>query len=203
VARFVAAAQARYHCASRATPLKRRSVGRLMNARISLVVVLLLPFVGVTVASEPFRLTVVPTSSHAATQAISMAAAQPRTFFVVLTNTSKGPEPVWETWNSWGYRSILFELRLPDGTQRTVSKKQQVFTRNFPSTFSIPPGGHQVYPIQLDSSWDNLPAFLAAGQATVTLKAIYEVVPSKDAGDLHVWIGRVESPSYTLTLQHW
>jgi hypothetical protein len=179
------------------------SVERLMNARISSVVVLLLAIVAVAVASEPFRLTVVPTSSHAATQSISIAAAKPRTFFVVLTNISKRREPVWETWNSWGYRSISFELSLPDGTQRTVSKKQQGFTKNFPSTFSIPPGGHQVYPIQLDSSWNNLPAFLAAGQTTVTLKAIYEVGPSKDAGDLHVWIGRVESPSYTLTLQHW
>jgi hypothetical protein len=178
------------------------SVGRLMNARISAVAVLLLVSVSAA-ASDPFRIAVVPTSSQAALQTIETSSTHLRTFFVVLTNISAERQPVWETWNSWGYRSISFELSLPDGTRRIVTKKQQGFTKNFPSTFSIPPGGQQVYPIRLDSSWDSLPAFPSTGETTVTLKAIYEVAASKEAGDSHVWIGRVASPSCTLTLRHW
>jgi hypothetical protein len=68
----------------------------------------------------------------------------------VFTNVSSEPQAVWEYWNSWGYQTISFELTTVGGKRFLVSKPQEDFTRNFPSTFLIEPGEHQVYAIPLD-----------------------------------------------------
>ena len=43
-------------------------------------------------------------------------------FYVVLSNISRKPQPVWETWNSWGSRSISFELTMPEGQKILISE---------------------------------------------------------------------------------
>jgi len=158
----------------------------------------------------PFTLSIVPTSSGAKGGSICSAKKQPPSFYVVLTNISGHPQPTWETWCSWGYFTISFEFTTSDGKHILVTKRGIDWTKNFPDTFLIPPGEHQVYPIQLDSEWNNLPIFEKASDKPVTLKAVYEVSSTQDitsarqAAKYNVWIGRVESPSYTLILaQDW
>jgi hypothetical protein len=58
----------------------------------------------------------------------------PRDFYVLLSNVSKQPQTVWEDWNSWGYQAISFELTTADGKKHVLSKRQQDFTKNYPST---------------------------------------------------------------------
>jgi hypothetical protein len=174
-----------------------------MGARIWPIAVLLLAVGGSAAAGEPFRVALVPSRSHGTELGISTAAKDPDTFFVVLTNVSQKSEAVWETGNGWGYRVISFELTLPDGTIHHISKTSKAFTRNFPSTFIIPAAGEQVYPIQLDSSWDKLPIFPSAGETRATIRAIYEVGTSKEARQHDVWVGRLVSPNYVLKLRHW
>jgi hypothetical protein len=77
---------------------------------------------------------------------------------VVLTNVAKEPQAAWETWNSWGYQAIRFEVTTPDGRKTVVSPRMQDFTRNFPSTFLVQPGEHCVYPIALDEWWEAIRA---------------------------------------------
>jgi hypothetical protein len=162
-------------------------------------------------ASPPFRVSIVPTSSEATDRSITTAPHNPDRFYVVLTNVSAKPQPVFETWNSWGYRSITFELVL-NGKKHLITKEEQSFSRNFPSTFEIPPGEAIVYPIQLDSSWEGLPVLKddhccptteVGGAVRIQLTAVYEVESSVDAAKQKVWVGRIRSPTHELTLRWW
>jgi len=168
--------------------------------------IVLLAFAG-TLASEapkvPFSLSIVPTNSSGEVGSITMAQSKARDFYVVLTNVSKDPQPVWESWNSWGYQNISFELMTTEGRKFVLTTRQQDFTRNFPSTFLIQPGEHLVYAIRLDKWWEVRPTLPKSDEMPITLKAIYDVSPTPEAAQYKVWIGRVESRSYKLTLRQW
>lgn len=150
----------------------------------------------------PFTLSIVPTTSRSDSRVITIAATKPDEFYVVLTNISTAPQLVWEYWNSWGYQTISFEFMLDRNQRIIVSKRPQDFTKNFPSTFMIPPGDHKVYAIRLDREWDTI-AIPKSSEAPVTLKAIYQVSQTPEASTYNVWIGRVESSSCKLTLRQW
>lgn len=102
----------------------------------------------------PFSLWIVPVRSQRSGGTIEMAKSKAREFYVVLTNVSGEPRDVGETWNSWGYRTILFEITTASGKTFVVSKREYNFTVNFPATFYIAPGEHQIYAIQLGNSWE-------------------------------------------------
>jgi hypothetical protein len=72
----------------------------------------------VVLVPPPFTLSIVPGRSGD----ITMAKKNPNEFYVVLTNVSGLSQPVWESWNSWGYRAISFELTTTDGKKFVVSK---------------------------------------------------------------------------------
>jgi hypothetical protein len=87
----------------------------------------------------PFTLAIVPSKSSSDARSITLAEKQPDEFYVVLTNVSKEAQLVWEYWNSWGYQTLSFEITLSTGQKTIVSKRPEVFTVNFPSTFLISP----------------------------------------------------------------
>jgi hypothetical protein len=157
------------------------------------------------VQTAPFSLAVVPTTSFGEKfgSSITMAHSKPRDFYVVLTNTSKEPQAVWEDWNSWGYQAVSFEMMTADGKKYLVSKRQQIFTVNFPSAFLIEPGGHQVYSIRLDIQWESRPPIPKTEEMPITLRAIYEVSPTPESARYKVWTGRIESHIYNLILKQW
>lgn len=156
---------------------------------------------------SPFVVSVVPRRSQDDSLGfgIAMAKKSPGTFYVILSNVSNEPQRAFEAWNSWGYQAVSFDVRSGTGQTFTISKKQQDFTRNFASTFLIPPGEHMVYPITLDRWWDVAPPLPIADETplAITIKAIYEVRASPEAAKESVWVGRVESKSYHFTLSHW
>jgi hypothetical protein len=154
--------------------------------------------IGVVLDRPPFSLSVVPGRSG-----ITLAKKKPDEFYVVLANVSGVPQVVWESWNSWGYRAISFELTMADGTKFVLSKKQEEFTRNFPSTFVVAPGEYQVYPIKLDEWWETHPTLPKRDEMPITLKVVYEVTPTPEATQYKVWTGRVESHSYNFSLRQW
>ena len=144
----------------------------------------------------PFSVSIVPGRSG-----ITIARAKPDEFYVVLTNFSAAPQPVWETWNTWGYQTISFELVTADGKRYGISRRQEGFTRNFPSTFLIKPGENQVFAIRLDNRWEIRPSLPKKDEMPITLKAIYQIAPTPEATETKVWTGRVESHSYTFQLR--
>ncbi len=153
-------------------------------------------------AGQPFTLSVVPSRSSAQGGTITIADDKPDEFYVVLSNTSKDAQRVFESWNSWGYQTVSFEFVTPDGKKTVVSKRPQDFTRNFPSTFLIPPGEHQVYAIRLDKWWEARPILTARAETQITLKAIYQVSATPESTKEKVWTGRVESKAYNLVLKY-
>ena len=132
-----------------------------------------------------------------------MARRMPRDFYVVLTNNSQETQAVWESWNSWGYQAISFELTTKEGKKFVVSRRQQDFTRNFRSTFLVKPGEHQVFAIRLDEQWETHPTLPKRDEMSVTLKAVYEVPPTAEAIQYKVWTGRVESRLNNVTIGQW
>lgn len=157
-----------------------------------------------TVSAQPiFRVSIVPDQCGLDPCSISAARKDPATFYVVLTNQSDKPQLVWEAGNSWGYRSISFEITSSSGKTYVISKKEQRFTRNFPSTYSIPPGAQQVFPIELDDEWLGKPSHESAGTDRVTVKALFETKPSNEASTMGVGVSRISSQPYNLSLRHW
>ena len=126
-----------------------------------------------------------------------------RDFYVLLSNVFKRPQTVSEDWNSWGYQAISFELTTADGKKHVVSKRQQIFTENFPSTVVIEPGEHQVYVIHFDEWWEIHPPIPKTDEMSITLKAIYEVSPTPESAQYKVWTGRLESHDYKFFLRQW
>ena len=162
----------------------------------------------------PFTLSIVPTRSTSDLRFITIAADKPDEFYVVLTNISSEPQAVWETWNSWGGRTISFEFTFGNSPPVLVTRGPEIFTKNNPSTFLIPPGEHKVYPIRLDKWWDvrSIPKQSqsssccfpkSATEMPVSVKAIYEVPVTPEASTYHVWTGRIESRPYNVTLRQW
>jgi hypothetical protein len=169
---------------------------------LSLLVLTLLGIIRAADAKAPFTLDIVPSTSSVDARGITMAVKQPRVFYVVLTNVSNEPQAVWEYWNSWGYRTLSFKFTMSDGQRVVVSRQPETFTRNFPATFLIPPGEHQVYVIRLDKAWDTGSKFSRLIETTVMVKAIYEVPTTPEAARYKVWTGRVESGSYKFIVKH-
>jgi hypothetical protein len=156
-------------------------------------------------SKPPFSVSVVPNSSFADGQWISMGKASPAPFYVVLTNTTTLPQKVFESWNSWGYQAISFELVTASGQRVVISGKNQDFDKNFPSTFIVPPGEHQVYMVRLnEEDWKVAPElrFANVEPLSVNLTAIYQLAPTPEARRENVWVGRAESKSYHLQLVH-
>jgi len=154
-------------------------------------------------APAPFSLAVVPSRSFGDVGNISMSHDKPDGFYVVLTNASGEPQVTWELRNSWGYQTISFEVTTANGKKFVLSRGPEEFTKNNPTTFAVQPGEHQVYAVHLDKWWVSNPAFPKADETPITLKAVYQVSPTREAREHKVWTGRLESHSYHFTLRQW
>ena len=132
-----------------------------------------------------------------------MARDKARDFYVVLTNVSGESQPVWEVRNSRGYHAISFVITTADGKKFVVSRAQEEFTKNAPTTFLVAPDEHQVFAIKLDKWWESHPSLPKADDLRISLKAVYEVTPTPEASQQKVWTGRLESRTYDLTLRQW
>ena len=162
-----------------------------------------LSFTQVYGAKTPFEITIVPESQTAKISRISVGPGSVRVFFIVLKNITDNNQKVFESWNSWGYQSISFELIMENGNKYYVKKKNQEFTRNAPSTYLIPPRGFKVYAICLNEEWEGLPKFEKDGKATAKIMAIYDVVKSKESLEFGVWSGKTFSKEITVELNYW
>jgi len=152
---------------------------------------------------QPFKVSIVPEHRSNDLAAISWGNDTSKTFYVVVTNISDKAQPIFETSNSWGYRAISFSLVLPDGTVSKVQPKQRIFTVNFPSVYVIPSGGHQVFPIKLDDSWEGKSAaFGSSGQTKVKITAVYSISSTPESKEKGVWEGKIESAQGEIAVHH-
>jgi hypothetical protein len=161
------------------------------------------PFIPEVIPEEaqlPFRLEIVPFPEKVTDWSVEYfdGRASQTSFQVILTNLSK----FYQEHYSWGWENLSFEFRSRTGERYLFRKVPGAFTRNFPTTDTIQPGGRKVYSIKLDSSdWVVTPAFGRRGETKGTLKALYQVWPSSNGDDL-VSTGWVESREYELTMKY-
>ena len=147
------------------------------------------------VSTAPFSLAIVPPSGS-----IWMARNNPGEFYVLLSNTSDKPQTVFQNGNSWGYQAVSFVMTA-NGTTFFIRPRIHGWTWNFPSTFVIAPGEHQIYAIRLDEWWEAHPSISKADELPISLKAVYEVDTTPESAQFKVWTGRVESHFYDFTLK--
>jgi hypothetical protein len=145
---------------------------------------------------SPFSLSIVAGKSIT----MSKKAGWADEFFVVLTNISREPQPVFEYWNEWGYQVVSFELTTGDAKRFMLTVKNQDFDKNSSDTYSIEPGEQQVFAIRFDDLWQLKPALTVVDGMPITLRAVYQVKPTRESTREHVWTGRVDSHSYSLSL---
>ncbi|MBN1570233.1 MAG: hypothetical protein JXA73_20495 [Acidobacteria bacterium] len=161
--------------------------------------------------SSPFSIFLVPARSQEEPWGleISMAADTNDSFYVILTNISKETQSAFEGWCSWGYYAISFEMETGDGRKFTISKqlskKQFVWTRNWPAIFLIPPGESMICRILLDDYWGADPDLPIVNKTPipVTIRAIYQLDATPESAAKNVWTGRLESLNYNLKFRHW
>ena len=156
-------------------------------------------------AQAPFALSLVPTANYGrpVVGQINMGKDYHDPFYVLLTNISSQTQAAFESWNEWGYQAVSFEIQTADGHKSIVTMKPRGFLRNVPSTFLIPAGEQMVYPIALDDEWAAVPVVPKGNDILFTIKAIYEVKPTPESQEKHVWTGRVESKNYDFRAEHW
>jgi hypothetical protein len=121
-------------------------------------------------------------------------------FHVVLQNRGIYEQRIWETWNSWGYFNLSFEVADSTGKKWVVKKRDTGFTRNFPSFLTISPGQTYVFDVYFGDAheWAGFP--LRRGEEnTVKMRALYSVPVSAEAKTSDVWTGHLESESITVT----
>lgn len=120
-------------------------------------------------------------------------------FHVVLTNVSEHTARLWETWNSWGFYNLTFELTDAEGKRRTVERWCAGWSRNFASWFLLKPGERYVFDIWFPGEWRGLPEVKGKAQE-VSLRAVYAIPEDDSARTVGVWSGTVRSAEVKVRL---
>ena len=127
-------------------------------------------------------------------------------FHVVITNVSDKPQRIWETWNSWGWYNLTFNMLDNRGnTLYTLKKKPRGWSKNFPSFIRLNPGECFIIDVYLKRSDWELP-FLGKkreGDFEINLKAVYEIPQDDETKKNGIWTGKIESATGKYTLNYY
>ena len=154
---------------------------------------------------SPFVVSVVPAWSGQHGRGISMARDIRDVFYVLLTNTSQDAQMAFLASNSWGYYAVSFEMQLTGNEAILIRKKPQLFSKNTPAAFLIPPGEQMVYPIKLDDEWEATSPLPIADETPVpvAMTAIYKLDATPESARQKIWVGRAQSAVYHFYFRHW
>ncbi len=124
---------------------------------------------------------------------------------VLIVNASGQPQRVWQTWNSWGARTITIEVLDQHGAKLgRIVNSQRVWAMNGPSFDTIAPGDYHLMPITVhgQSPWQLEGEALQNLEPNVWHHAqIRALFTSKDAEGKGVWTGHLETPFYDFELR--
>lgn len=110
-----------------------------------------------------------------------------------LVNTGQAPVRVWRQGNSWGDPTLSF-LISAEGVEGRVVRSAQEYTRNVPATIELRAGERHAWAVDLaDGSWEAEPSLDRLARPGGSLVGVYEVVPTAEAEQHNVWIGRILS----------
>lgn len=125
-------------------------------------------------------------------------------FHVVVRNVSDKPVRVWESWNSWGYDRLTFEVTDSAGKTTIAERAPCNFTRNFPSALTIEPGESYVLRVKFEDKtlWQGFPR-PTEGTAEVTIRAVFAIEESDESKEHNVWTGKVVSKAVSAKFSQW
>ena len=127
-------------------------------------------------------------------------------FHVVVTNTSGKPQRLWQTWNSWGYYNLRFEVADAAGkVLYAIKKKPRAWTRNFPSWIELASGEPFVMDVSFDRESWTLP-FLKdkrQGEFPLRMRAVFGNRADKQTEEHKVWTGEASSPFQDYRVRYW
>ena len=127
-------------------------------------------------------------------------------FHVVVTNTSGKPQRLWETWNSWGYYNLRFEVADQKGkVLYEIKKKPRAWTVNFPSWIELAAGEQFVMDVYFDRESWKMP-FLKQkkkGAFPLRMRAIFENKADEETKEHKIWTGRIASPLRNYSVGYW
>ncbi len=138
-------------------------------------------------------------------------------FNVVVTNRSKHDLRLWETWNSWGYYNLSFDvLDGKDNVLYSIVKRPRAWTVNGATWVTVKPGEHFVLKVDFDHDiWvrDDLGddrriyvPFLALMRTTpefkLKLRAVFQILPDDETIEKEVWTGTVKSAPDDFVIHH-
>lgn len=117
---------------------------------------------------------------------------------VVLVNDGDTSVGVWRTGNAWGDPVLSFEV-LHDGVVLPIVRREQEYTRNVPSSFSLAAASRHEWPFDLgDGSWDAQTPLDQLDPRHARLVGVYAVPPSPEAERHGVWTGQLRSAPVAL-----
>jgi hypothetical protein len=124
-----------------------------------------------------------------------------RHFHVIIHNLAGTPQRIWDATYSWGYYALSFELLGADSSVTIIRKRETVFTRNVPGTWTVDPEGTFVFDVYLGDRtvWAGVPS-PGPNCKDIRLRAVYEVSPDEESKRLAVWTGRVSSTTENIQL---
>ena len=129
-------------------------------------------------------------------------------FHVVVTNTSDRDQRLWETWNSWGYFNLHFDVLDGQGNVAySIAKNQnRTWTVNCASSLTLKPGEHFILDVYFDRETWVMP-FLktpkSQGEFKLKLRAVFEITPDAETIEFGVWTGEINSSSDEYTVRYW
>lgn len=139
-------------------------------------------------------------------------------FNVVVTNRTIRDLQLWETWNSWGYYNLSFEVLDEDGNVKySITKRPRAWTINGPTWVVVRPGEHFNIPVDFDPDiWavsvaagrekrtlvPLLAQFATSPKFELKLRAVFRVYPDDETIDRDIWTGTVRSVADEFLIHH-
>ena len=117
---------------------------------------------------------------------------------IIVTNCSSEPTRVWDRSNSWGWETLILELRgspaARDCYPLTV-KPVSAWTRNGPGFTEIPPGGiHHIAIWAGNPEWNGIERVEHLRGDSLWIRTYLRIPPSREADTFGVFVGEVGSP---------
>lgn len=112
---------------------------------------------------------------------------------VILLNSGSQNVGVWNMGNQWGAPVLSFEVQY-NGFVWRITRREEVYTRNVPSSFVLPAGERYQWRFDLgDGSWIVEIPFDQLTGRQARLVAVYTVSATPEAVAYGVWIGQLRS----------
>ena len=134
-------------------------------------------------------------------------------FYVVITNNSNQAQNLWESWNSWGFFNLRFDILDGQGVVQDsiVKTPDTCWTMNFPSYTTLKPKQHFVIEVDLSKpEWvvarkerpytPFAQTDYATNKGQLRIHALFEIPKDNETEKQSVWVGKIQTEPETFQI---